>query len=216
MNAAVLKRIIQLSCLFAVILASCSPSYPDYVSDYDVVYTNQDKAYNFSGINTYFMPDSVVHITEGGTADHRYDRQILSSLKSNLDALGWTQLSETGQAKADVVVMAAASDQTWASCAYYCWYCYWGWYPGWGYYPPAWGPGYGWGYPTDIVCTSYSTGSVIVSIADPNLVSDADTTLPVKWMGILNGLLQGTDAEINQRIDKNIDQMFIQSPYLKQ
>ncbi len=202
-----------LFCL-ALALFSCTPSSPEYVSDYDVVYTNNDKNYDFSQVNTYFLPDSVVHIVpEGETPDHRFDAQILQSLKSNLDALGWTRLSPEGPDKADVVIMATASEQAYGSCAAYCWYCDWGWYPGWGYYPPSWGPGWGWGYPGDIVCTSYSTGTVFVSITEPD--EARSDTLPVVWVGILNGLLEGSDANINGRISKNIDQMFIQSPYLK-
>ncbi len=200
--------------LFVVSIEACTPSDLDYISDYDVVYTNYDKQFNFTGINTYFMPDSVVHVVPPGEdADHRFDAQILATLKANLDALGWTRLAVDGGNKADVVVLPLANKTAYASCAYYCWYCYWGWYPGWGYYPPIWGPGWGWGYPADIVCTTYSTGTVAVNITNPNTA--ADDKLPVVWMGIMNGLLEGSDASVNDRIDKSINQMFIQSPYLK-
>jgi hypothetical protein len=199
-----------------VISFACSPSSPDYISDYDVVYTNEDKEYDFSTINTYFLPDSVVHMVEqGDEADHRFDEQILSALVDNLNALGWTRLPENGQNKADVVVLATASNQLYGSCAAYCWYCYWGWYPGWGYYPPGWGPGWGWGYPPSMICTSYATGTVFISITEPDEASSSENKLPVVWVGIMNGLLEGNDADIAARIDKSIDQMFIQSPYLR-
>ncbi|GAO42207.1 hypothetical protein FPE01S_01_12200 [Flavihumibacter petaseus NBRC 106054] len=195
-------------------LTACTPSSPEYVSDYDVVYTDYDKNYDFSKVQTYFMPDSVVHSNVGSDQpDHRFDAQILQSLKTNLDALGWTRLSENGPDKADVVVLPTASANAYGSCAAYCWYCDWGWWPGWGYYPPAWGPGWGWGYPPGMICSSYSTGTVFISIAEPD-EARADT-LPVVWVGILNGLLEGSDANINSRINTNINQMFQQSPYLK-
>lgn len=198
-------------CIF---LSSCKPGEPDYISDYDIVYTNYKKDFDFNTVTTYFLPDSVVHaIPPGETADHKFDAQILSTLKTNLDALGWTRLPTNGPTAADVIVMPVANGETYASCAAYCWYCYWGWYPGWGYYPPVWGPGWGWGYPADVVCSTYSTGTVVVSITAPKLAGN--NTLPVAWVGILNGLLEGGDASISDRIVTNINQMFIQSPYLK-
>src|SRR5262245_16207676 len=134
-------------CVLFLLFFSCSPSSPDYISDYDVVYTNYEKTYDFSTVQTYFMPDSVVHKMSGGTsADHRYDDAILSQLETSLNELGWQRLSAgSGATKADVIVLPTVSRQIYGSCAAYCWYCDWGWYPGWGYYPPAWGPGWGWG-----------------------------------------------------------------------
>ncbi|MBZ5859020.1 DUF4136 domain-containing protein [Flavihumibacter profundi] len=196
--------------LSVALFSACTPSSPDYIADYDLVYTKERSGYDFSAVHTYFLPDSVAHV--GGDSKHIYDSTILKSLKTNLDALGWTRLTETGTEKADVMVFPAANEVTYASCTAYCWYCYWGWYPGWGYYPPY--PGYGWGYPSDIVCASYNTGTVVVTMTDPNKA--ANDTIPVAWVGILNGLLEGSQAEITSRINTNIDQMFIQSPYLKQ
>ena len=94
---------------FCMLLASCTPGEPDYISDYDIVYTNYKKDFDFNTVNTYFLPDSVVHIVGSGqTADHKFDAQILSTLKTNLDALGWTRLSTSGPTAADVVVTPVA------------------------------------------------------------------------------------------------------------
>lgn len=202
------------SFVLMALLSVCTPSLPDYIADYDLVYTKENKSFNFAAVNTYFLPDSVVHGPNPSSEDHKYDALILSTIKSNLDALGWTRLpTNSGSAKADVVVLPTGSTQLYGSCAAYCWWCYWGWYPGWGYYPPSWGNGWGWGYPTDIVCTSYNTGTVSVAITNPN--GAANNVLPVAWIGILNGLLEGSEAEIRSRITANINQMFVQSPYLK-
>lgn len=194
-------------------ISSCTPTDLESIEDYDLVYTVQEKGYNFASVKTYFLPDSVVHITgDNQIPDHTFDDKILQKVKSNLQQLGWTQLLETGTEKADIIVLATVSKRAYGSCASWCWYCDWGWYPGWGFYPPVWGPGWNWGYPTDIICTSYSTGTLFVSIVEPD--QPRGETLPVVWTGILNGLLEGSDDNINSRIAKNIDQMFIQSPYL--
>ena len=200
--------------LFGLLLWGCQPDPLEYISDYDVVYTNHDPGYAFASVGTYFLPDSVVHnAAQGQTADHRFDDDILSAVKRNLDALGWRQLSPNGGQKADVVVLVTASRQAYNNCAAYCWYCDWGWYPGWGFYPPSWGPGWGWGYPSGIVCSSFSTGTVFVGITEPDQVRGQ--TLPVVWVGTLNGLLEGSESSIRSRISTNVDQMFVQSPYLK-
>jgi len=196
-------------------LSGCYPSAPDYISDYDLVYTQQDKTYDFSKVTTYMLPDSVEHIVNpGDKPDHTYDAIILSELKKQLDGLGWEQLDDNGGESADVVVLPSVTASKQGVCQAYCWWCYWGWWPGWGYYPPAWDPSWGWWYPSDVVCATYNTGTLVVNMTNPN--APKDKQLPVVWIGVLNGLLEGGTANISSRIQTNIGQMFIQSPYLKQ
>ena len=206
-------RVGLLSFVLVTVLHACTPSSPDYISDYDLIYTKEDKSFNFQNVTTYYLPDSVVHGPSGGsTPNHKYDAQILSTLKTNLDALGWTRLPNSGgSAKANVVVLPFASTSEYQSCAAYCWWCYWGWYPIWGYYPPAWGGGWGWG--SSVVCTNYSTGTLTIGMTNPNTA--AANTLPVVWTGILNGLMEGSETDVRSRITNSINQMFTQSPYLK-
>lgn len=64
-------------------------------------------------------------------------------------------------------------------------------------------------------CSSFSTGSLYVTLSDPNNVNDISEEIPVVWTGILNGFLLGSDAGMVNRLESNISQMFAQSPYLK-
>lgn len=193
-----------------LMLSGCYPSAPDYIDDYDLVYTQQDKTYDFSKVTTYMLPDSVEHITNpGDKPDHTYDAIILSELKKQLDGLGWQQVDDEA---GDVLVLPSVTASKQGVCTAYCWWCYWGWWPGWGYYPPInWNPGY-W-YPSDIVCASYNTGTLMVNMTNP--AQPKGQQLGVVWLGVLNGLLEGGTANISSRIQTNIDQMFKQSPYLK-
>ena len=215
MKKTVIGQVTILSFVLMAIFAACTPSLPDYVSDYDLVYTKEAKGFDFSTVHTYFLPDSVVMIADGGgDGDHKYDATILASIKSNLDALGWTQLPDDVSAQADVIDLVSGGTQQYASCTAYCWVSSTaGWHPGWGYHPPLMGRWLGWAYPTHIVCASYSTGTVSVAMTNPNAA--ADEKLPVVWMGILNGLTEGSASNVQARINTNIDQMFDQSPYLK-
>ena len=112
---------------------------------------------------------------------------------------GWTKVEKT--ANPDVILAPVAYELTT--------YSYWGggywdwWYGGW----------YGWYYPYPVV-TSYTTGSLVVTMLDPNDVSPDDKAR-VTWSFIINGLLEGTTAEFNARYTKGIDQAFTQSPYIK-
>jgi hypothetical protein len=194
-------------------LWGCYPKAPDYIEDYDLVYTQQDKTFDFSKVATYMLPDSVEHIVNpGDKPDHTYDALILSELKKQLDNLGWQRVTTSA---ADVLVLPSVMASKQGVCTAYCWYCYWGWYPGWGYYPPpvgGWNPGY-W-YPSDIVCASYNTGTLTVNMSNPK--QPKGQQLGVVWLGVLNGLLEGGTANISSRIQTNIGQMFKQSPYLNQ
>ncbi len=216
----IIKKSYSQTTLFVVLLyvstmlAGCYPSSPDYIDDYDLVYTKEDKAFNFSSVQTYSLPDSVVHIaTDPTKANHQYDARILQDLKQQLDALGWQQITNVTGNRADVVVLPSVTTQVNGICDMYCWWCYWNWWPGWTPYPYPWDPTWGWYYPTDLVCATYNTGSLIVTITNPNNAQNKQ--LPAVWLGVANGLLEGSTSDISSRIDKSIAQMFIQSPYLK-
>jgi len=59
------------------------------------------------------------------------------------------------------------------------------------------------------------TGTVMVqAVWDDPSISD-DQPKPVQWVGLLSGLLQGSQSSVNARIDRNIPQMFAQSEYFR-
>ena len=192
--------------LFMLLYSSCLPPLPDNVEDYDLTITTFDENYNFSGVQTYLLPDTVAHLTSAGIVPNTaYDDAILTALARNLDALGWTRT--TDMAAADIVVIATAFGRDNEVCYY--WWDYWGYY--WGYYPPYGGHP---GYPGYASCSSFKTGSVVVQMMNRNIDTDSEV-LPMRWIGAMNGLLEGSNQTVSVRIINNIDQMFIQSPYLK-
>lgn len=189
--------------LFA--LGGCYLEGPEYTEELDLVYTNYDPAYNFASKGTYAMPDKVVKVTGDPLAPPEYIKDIygipiLAEIDANMAALGWTKVDVN--ATPDIQLLPAAWTTTtivggyWGG--YYCW-----WYP---YYC-----GGGWYYPYYPV-SSYSTGTLLLTITDPNL-EGTDGSLRNVWTGAMNGLLSGS-YDID-RIKKGIDQAFTQSPYLK-
>lgn len=190
----------------AAIIVRCYPAGPDYVEDLDLVYTTHDESYDFKAQNTYALPDKIVKdikIDNGDTTfvymKDTYAKPILDAIDANMSALGWSKVDISAQP--DVLVTPGAITST--NYYYSYWYDWWygGWYGGWGWY-----------YPPYYTVSSYTTGTLIITMADPNSDSAIEQS-PATWVAALNGLLTGSYS--TSRVLELIDQAFAQSPYLK-
>lgn len=207
---------ISILMLLAVLaITGCySPKEDVSVQDLDLVVVDYDGDYNFQPARTFFLPDSISRIDERPDEDNddsdKYDPQILAKIRANMVAKGFTEVDEANVANADVVLLiSAARVDTYVigtPCFWPCW--------GWGPWPPGWGwgPGWGWPYPPTVV-GSYSKGSIFMNMVDPNLPDNGEE-INLIWLGTVNGLLQGSDASILDRVDRLIDRAFELSPYL--
>jgi hypothetical protein len=178
------------------ILVSCYPGESLTPADTDLIATFFNPETNFSTKMTYAIPDSVARVDENGNPisdPGQFDQQIINRIKQNLQQLGYTE--EQDPANADVLVVAFVTTSTWASGGCYTW-----WY-GW------WYPYSGWCYP---VVYTYTTGTIIIAMADPQNQGSSDAL----WVAGINGILEDTSTGISTRINQNIDQTFKQSPYL--
>ena len=199
-----------------VMIGSCYPNRAEFVDELDIAATNFDEDFDFSSVMTYYMPDSIVRITDEDdpdppSLDPEEDAQILAAIATNFQNVGYTRLDEASQEQADVVILVSAVTTE----TLVLWWDYWGWWPGWGYYPPGYGPGWGWWYPWGGVSGySYTTGSLIIQMVDPNDPDEAEDEVPVAWLGVVNGLAQGSNENIIFRANRGVDQLFAQSPYL--
>jgi hypothetical protein len=194
--------------LAASILISCYPGDELTVSETDTVITLFDSETDFSTKLTYAMPDTIVHLVPEGEDDdvsRAYDSTILNGIVEHMDALGFTRVLDP--ATADVHVLTAATVIDYQGYAYYGWYWDY-WYGG---YPPYWG-WYPW-YPSGGgVAYSYSVGTILITMTDPDRVDASGERVPPIWSAALNGL---SDRATNaQRIDNALDQAFAQSLYL--
>jgi hypothetical protein len=203
------KQFLTLLIIFAsILLSGCYPEGAEYVEDIDVVISKYNDQFDFTAKKTYAMPDKIVKITgnisEGenpvylpaGTA-----AKILAMIDANMSSNGWTKVDIS--AKPDMLLAPAS----WETTTIYYYYDYWGWWYG-GYYP---GWGYG-GYYPPVYGGSYTTGTLLMTLVDPNVV-EGTGNFQIQWAGALNGLLN--DTFNSARVQKGIDQAFTQSPYLK-
>ena len=121
---------------------------------------------------------------------------------------GWTEVDK--DAGPDVILLVTSMTTT--NLYYYYDWGYWGWYypgynPGWGWYYPGYYPPY---------VTSFRTGSIFVQMVDQKaMTTPHEGNVPILWYCIVNGLVEGSTADILGRTQTNINQAFIQSPYLK-
>jgi len=196
----------------------CYPNGPEYNSDFDLVYTNYSSEFPFSQRQTFALPDSVVKLTGDVVTNpgsppsmlsSTYSTVILNQLKQNMQQCGWTLVDKNSNP--DVILLAMSTTTT--NLYYYYDWGYWGWwYPGysngWGWYYPGYYPPY---------VSYYRSGSVFIQMVDQKTVASPQGVgnVPVVWVSILNGLVEGGSADITNRIQTNITQAFTQSPYLK-
>jgi hypothetical protein len=198
------------------LIFGCYPKGAEYVEELDLVYTDYDDTFDFSTKRTYAIPDSVVKISDESFTDpdgdgkpqfvsSSYSTAILTAIKDNMAAYGWTLVDKNDDP--DVILLPTATTTTYLFYYYDYWYWDWwygGWY-GWGWYYP----GY---YPPMV--TGYRAGSVFVQMVDQK-ASRQTESLRVVWHSIFNGMAEGSSATIVSRIQANITQAFVQSPYLK-
>ena len=201
-----LKRAVSVApAALMLLLLGCYPGQPEFVDEYDIVYTNYSPDFDFSEDYSYSLPDGVLVLDDDRGPDDppefvdpTFGDPILDGIRQNLNALGWTEVDEEDDP--DLVILPSAFDTDFLyfyNPGYWCWY-----YPCWGWGYPGYSPGY---------VTGYTTGTVLMQMTDPNGVVNDE--VPVVWLGAINGLLQGSDANIISRINSNVDQAFAQPPF---
>jgi hypothetical protein len=200
------KRIFYSVFIISVFLLSgCYPDGPDYVEEMDVVLTKHNDTYDFVSKGTYAMPDKIVKITgsavEGDEPTFVPDitgDKILARIDENMRMYGWIKVDVSENP--DLLLAPAA----WETTTVYYYYDYWYWWYG-GYYPY-------WGYYPPVSYSSYTTGTLLMTLIDPDILETSGN--PVKqWSGAINGIMTGAyDAS---RVNAAIDKAFTTSPYLK-
>ena len=203
-----------LAILLLPILAGCYPKGAEYTEELDLAYTNYNSSFDFKTKHTFAIPDSVIKITGAAFEDPdgngkpefekaTYSAPIIAALKQNMAAYGWTLVPKTSNP--DVLLLPSTSTTT-NLYYYYDWY-YWNWWYGgwWGWYYPGYYPPY---------ITGYRSGSVFVQMVDRAPMASSDNA-SVVWSMIVNGLAEGDQTNIANRITNSIGQGFKQSPYLK-
>jgi len=198
--------------LSSFVLYSCYPDYGLTQSDYDTVITLYDNDANFKK-PTYAMPDTVVHLVEEGdedNVDRSKDALILSTIASNMARLDYERVPvDTTMDAPGFVIIAGVTVTDNYGTAYYPGWGYWGGWGWWGGYP-------GWGYPGGTVTYSYTTGTIFMTMLDPDKDNIIDgNKFGAVWLARLNGVVSNSSTiNVSNRITTRINDAFNQSPYL--
>jgi hypothetical protein len=197
-------------------LAGCYPNKVDFVDEYDLAGTLYDEAADFSSYATFTVADTVMHMTEDGEDDPNFTREhdqfILDLIRENMRNNGYNEITDPDSLdnRPDLVLFVEALSSDFYQYWGYWWdYWYWyPWYPGYPWYPSyPWNPGY---------VTSYTTGTLMVTMMDSENWSPEDERIDVIWTGLVDGLLSGSASNARGRLEKQINQLFTQSEYLDQ
>ena len=188
--------------LISVLVTSCSwgPGDLDETKDQILTVAYKSPDANFQNLKTYALADSMSVVVDGQKkrVKNEVSENIFSLISQNLSKLGYTQT--TASQNPDILVDLGYIQSTnkavypgywsdwdwWWDCYYYPWYP---WDP---YYP----------YPMPTVVTSYTTGTIIIEMADMSLVKNQ--TVPIIWHGVVRSILNGshTQAQLTEAINE--------------
>lgn len=208
--------------LFVVCITSCYPEGPEYVHEKDIALTHYDDQANFAFYTTFVMPDSVVFIqSDGDTAriEKKVSDRLIQLVKQNFTDRNYQLLTPEEAENQTPDFMVTITAFATPVFNYSTWGNYWGWYPGWswfgwggvwgGYYP--WYPWYGGSYSY----YAYDKGTLSIDMLDIKNADPETKHIPVLWSGVNTGILAGSTVYLCERLERGINQCFIQSPYLR-
>jgi len=199
-------KLLGMTLAFGILIAGCYPGGPEYNSDYSLVVTDYDNEFDFGSRKTYYLPDTIGFQTNTEVSDaiiRQYEELILDLVESNMNDRNYTRIDTSAAEPPDLVISVTAiaienSGVGWVPgpCwSYWCWY-----YPNW--YPV--------GY-------SYSTGTVLITMGDPQMEIDPedDIIANIVWVAGLDGLLSSNINNNVNGVTKGINQAFEQSQYIQ-
>ena len=186
----------------AAAVAACYPSPDLGVEDFDTVVTVVADSADFSGLSTYFLPDTVLHRPDNGSVSRAFDDLIIGDINRNMTQLGYELKLEWWNDPPDLLLVASAITEEQFTA-----------YLGW----PLFGFGLGGGfvYPSVGMRYLYTRGTITVDMAEGEDFDPDDGDFPIVWTASISGPLEQSHTNKGDRITNGIDQAFAQSPYLK-
>lgn len=199
--------------LLAVAVVSCQkePSTSGLHEDY-LVYTDYDQKADFSAVETYYLPDSILLIGKADKTEYWKDaaaQQIIGTVADLMESRNFVRTEEKEDAQVGLQLSYVERVTYFVGYDYPYW---------WWYYPYYWAPGYwgdwiGWHYPYQVYY-GYTAGSMLIEMVDLTADQQSNRKLPVIWDSFIGGLLTSSREVNMQRTLDAVNQAFVQSPYL--
>lgn len=160
---------------------------------------------------SFALPDTIVELANSVIGlDHVHDDEIVASIRAQLVALGWHDVSRDTLARPDVVVLTAATTRIQTGVVYTDWYGAWGYLPYWG---PAVNDAWVWSTPDGAVPYAFPAGTLLVVMIDVRDQRVDTREIPLLWAAAVDGVIRGASGTA-ERAREGIDQAFAQSEYL--
>lgn len=192
-----------------VSLVGCYPDSISSTGESTLVVTEQEDA-DYQANRTYAINQTVVDLADTLGVSNPIEitpetsAAIISRVKQNMAAYGYQEITPdtaSGVLPDVAMLVGAVASNNWVIYQWW-WPCYW--------------PGcYGWGWGGGTSVANYPVGSVIMVMGDVKNRDPNNETIPIIWLGGINGLLSSSNSADVDRINATIDQAFEQSPYLK-
>jgi hypothetical protein len=186
-------------------LASACNLYPGSdarTEDLDVVFTQYNDSTDFSTMSTYMLRDEVIPIVEDGTTPSftitpQLEQTVLDAIEANLAAYGWTKVDSVDNPD---MIFASGITVTAHTNIYENFPAY-----GWGYYYPYY----------NYQVSTYPVGNIILVGLDNNDRDPVTNAASLVWVSLIQGpLINNVDDPLG-RVERDIEQAFLQSTYLK-
>lgn len=177
-----------------------------------VVSTNFDPEAEFGAYLTYAIPTDTIGFVSNNSNDtiivsseSDFPKHVLTAIRQNLDARGYTEVSKAEDPDVGMNVMVANDFNIFQEIVYPGYYGY----PG-NYYSGYYGYGSYYYYPY-VNTYAYNTGVLIVEMVDLKNRTP-DNKVKVVWDAYMGDVYSTIDRLAQSQ--KAIDQAFVQSPYL--
>ena len=201
-----MKAKLVLTAFVGILLASaCSwgPDGLDETQDQILTIARKTDAVDFTKFNSFAITDSITAVDDGkkvrfndATAD-----LIIAQVVRNMNLYGYTQVQADEDPDLLVDLAYIQRTNTYMYPGYWSdWDWWWDWngYPWWG-----WDPYYPYQMPAFI--SSYTTGSIVIEVADVVNVA-TESTVPVVWHGLIREILNSNHTQ--QELLSAIDEVF--------
>jgi hypothetical protein len=180
--------------------------------DQMVVSTNYDPQADFAAYTTYAIPTDTIGFVSNNSEDtiivypeSSYPRHVLSLVRANMEARGYTRVARNQDPDIGVNVMVVNDFNVFQEIVYPNYYGY----PG-SYYSGYYGYGSYYYYPY-VNTYAYNTGVLIIELVDLKNRTP-DNKVKVVWDAYLGDVYSTIDRDA--QTEEGINQAFVQSPYI--
>ena len=201
-----MKAKLVLTAFVGILLASaCSwgPDGLDETQDQILTIARKTDAVDFTKFNSFAITDSITAVDDGKKvriSDATSDL-IIAQVVRNMNLYGYTQVQPDENPDLLVDLAYIQRTNTYMYPGYWTdWDWWWNWngYPWWG-----WDPYYP--YQMPVFISSYTTGSIVIEVADVVNVA-TESTVPVVWHGLIREILNSNHTQ--QELLSAIDEVF--------